>query len=508
MNISRWISQNAASRPQGIAVMMGQDPVLTHAELAKSVAQRGAWLSSHGLKPGGRVAMFMGNSPSFVETFYAVLWAGGVVVPINAKLHASELAVILSDASPVAVFVDRSHREVGAMAVSQLDAEIHLFDAGSPEISKAIAECQPKPIVPRADDDLAWLFFTSGTTGRPKGAMLSHSNLRLMAESYLAEVDPVHEHDSILHAAPMSHGSGMYMIPFTMRGACQIIPASGGFDEAEIATICANRNGISFFAAPTMVHRLLQYFQKPENAEQTPGLLAGLKLIVYGGGTMLLETARQARAVFGTRLAQIYGQAECPMTISRLQSQTIQAAEGLAGDRRLSSVGQPFGQVEVKIAGASNAGDVGEILVRSPLVMTGYWNAPDASADTLCGDWLHTGDIGHIDCDGYLHLTDRAKDVIISGGTNIYSREVEDVLIQHPSVEEAAVVGKPSQEWGEDVAAFVVVREDGAVTPEELDAHCLTSLARFKRPKVYYFVTTIPKNAYGKVDKAVLRSRL
>ncbi len=508
MNISRWILRNKTKNPHDSAIQLGNHHVFSHAQLAERVMRRASWLVGQGLMPGERVVVFMGNSPAYVEYFFAILWAGGVIVPVNAKLHASELAIILQDAAPIAVLVDQRHQQTGADAVKQNTQPVPLFVIEDPLVEEAAARLDEMPMAERKADDLAWLFFTSGTTGKPKGAMLTHRNLTMMAESYLAEVDNVRSSDGILHAAPMSHGSGMYMIPYVMRGARQIIPESGGFDEAEIAYICGTQQGVAFFAAPTMVHRMLKFFSKPERQGDAKALLSGLKLIVYGGGSMLLDTAKRARTFFGPRLAQIYGQGECPMTISRLQMNAFLLPDDERSDRMLTSVGQPFSSVEVRIDGSNEPHQVGEILVKSGLLMAGYWKSPEATASAIIDGWLYTGDIGYFDDDGNLHLTDRAKDVIISGGTNIYSREVEDILIQHPMVDEVAVIGKPSEEWGEEVAAFIVAKAGETIARELLDTHCLLGLARFKRPKYYYFVLDIPKSAYGKIDKKTLREWL
>lgn len=475
----------------------------TFRELARRVEARANWLNTAGVKRGDRVILFMGNCPEFVEHFYAALWAGAVVVPVNAKLHAKELAVIVDDAQPILIITDRHHLAVAqdASEAATGGIEIQLSDQPAGTDAEGTGCTSPAEV---SGDDLAWLFYTSGTTGAPKGAMLTHDNLRLMAMSYLEEVNGVCAGDSILHAAPMSHGSGMYMIPHLMAGSCQLIPPSGGFDEAEIVEICAGRQGIAMFAAPTMVHRLIDYCLGDNSSEASAALRQGIKCITYGGGPMLLDTARRARDLLGTRLTQIYGQGECPMTISRLQSDAFASPDSAETDRLMSSVGQPFKRVEVRISGAGNAGEIGEILASGPLLMKGYWQNEAATAAAISDGWLHTGDVGYFDPDGNLHLTDRVKDVIICGGSNIYSREVEDVLIAHPDVSEVAVIGRPSAEWGEEVVAFIVPHDD-KLSQQDLDQHCLGALARFKRPREYYFVNSIEKNAYGKVDKKALR---
>jgi long-chain acyl-CoA synthetase len=254
----------------------------------------------------------------------------------------------------------------------------------------------------------------------------------------------------------------------------------------------------SMFAAPTMIKRLTDC-PADCNAEN-------IRTIIWGGAPMYVEDALRALDRFGPRFAQIYGQGESPMTITVLTNQEIADREHPRWRERLASAGRPYACVEAIIADADDnplpPGDVGEILARGDVVMPGYWRNPEASAQTLRGGWLHTGDVGSFDTDGYLTLRDRSKDVIISGGSNIYPREVEEVLLRHARVREASVIGRPDSEWGEVVVAYVV----GEVTPSELDGLCLERIARFKRPKDYVFVPSLPKNNYGKILKTELRA--
>ena len=295
---------------------------------------------------------------------------------------------------------------------------------------RALGTGDPIALTEVEPDAIAWLFYTSGTTGRPKGAMLSHRNLLAMTLSYFADVDRIGPADAILHAAPMSHGSGLYILPHAAQGACQIVPASGGFDPAEVFELLDRHQGVTLFGAPTMVKRLAEH----PLAGRTDH--PGLKTIVYGGGPMYLADLERAQAVFGDRLAQIYGQGESPMCITAL-SKARHAELAQAGDRaRLASVGTAQLVVEVRVADEGDrplpAGEPGEVLVRGESVMRGYWRDPEATAAALRGGWLHTGDLGVMDADGFLWLRDRAKDLIISGGANIYPREVEEVLLEHP----------------------------------------------------------------------------
>jgi long-chain acyl-CoA synthetase len=300
----------------------------------------------------------------------------------------------------------------------------------------------------------------------------------------------------------MSHGSGLYNFAALQGGATQVVPASGQFEPAEIFGLIAAFPGAIFFAAPTMVKKLVE---APEAAGADT---ANLKSIIYGGGPMYLSDLKAAMALFGNKLGQIYGQGESPMTITAL----TRAMHRQASDERLSSVGVPHAVVEVKVIDAQGrqlpAGQVGEICVRGEVVMSGYWNNPEATARALVDGWLHTGDMGAFDADGFLTLKDRVKDVIISGGSNIYPREVEEILLLHEDVLEVSVIGRPHPEWGEEVVACVVARQDSQPAEAELEQLCLDHIARFKRPKCYVFLDALPKNNYGKVLKTALREQL
>jgi long-chain acyl-CoA synthetase len=328
-----------------------------------------------------------------------------------------------------------------------------------------------------------------------------------MTLNYFADVDDIAPVDSILHAAPMSHGSGLYILPHVARGALNAVPESGGFDPDEIFSLLRAQKGLrglTMFAAPTMVRRLVDADRDADTDN--------IKTIVYGGGPMYVEDAKRAIQRFGYKFAQIYGQGETPMTITALSKYLHRDVSHPRYETRLGSVGIPFTGIRLRIGDEFDRplppGQVGEVLVRGDTVMRGYWGNIAASDDTLRNGWLHTGDLGACDEEGFLTLKDRSKDVIISGGSNIYPREVEEVLLRHPGVLESSVIGEPDAEWGEHVLAFVVAKPGAQVGAEELDALCLDSIARFKRPRSYRFVEALPKNSTGKVLKTELRRLL
>jgi long-chain acyl-CoA synthetase len=495
MNLSNWLYRVAQRTPDRDALYLGKKHLLDYSGLWNAVGNCATHLTDIGIKPGDRVGIFMKNTPEYLIVFYAIWAAGGVVVPINGKLHPKEADWILQNADCAHVFCC----DALAAGLSGVSSTVQIH---TPKMTEFDATSDFE-IVPRRSDDLAWLFYTSGTTGRPKGVMITHGMIQTMALGYFADVDQVHASDATLYAAPMSHGAGLYNIQHMIAGARHVVPVSGGFDEAEIFELSKHFGNTHMFAAPTMVKRLTQYAK--ENGETGQGI----RTIVYAGGPMYLADIIEAVDHFGPKFIQIYGQGECPMGITVLPRHDVTDRTHPNWQDRLKSVGFAQSPVEVKIADDNghdlNCGEIGEIMVRGDLVMPGYWRNPTATADTIVEGWLKTGDMGALNADGYLTLHDRSKDMIISGGTNIYPREVEEVLLQHPLVSEASVVGRPHPEWGEDVIAFVVAAGVDAI---ELDAFCLENMARFKRPKEYIFVPDLPKNNYGKILKTELRDRL
>jgi long-chain acyl-CoA synthetase len=496
MNIALWLERAGKSHAGRPAAALGERLVLDYGTLAARAARlAGALRTSCRLAPGDRVAIVARNCVAYLEALYGIWHAGLAAVPINAKLHGAEIGYILEHSAARACFASPPlDAAIAPFAPKSLEQVIVLGSADHERLLSADAI----PVVARAPGDLAWLFYTSGTTGRPKGAMLTHRVLSAASHAYAAEVDPVAPGDAVLHAAPMSHGSGLYIPAHVARLGINVVPDSGGFEPAEIFRLFRRWPRASMFAAPTMIKRLVE---APDDCDPK-----NIRTIVWGGAPMYVEDALRALDRFGPRLAQIYGQGESPMTITVLAKEDIADRGHPRWQARLASAGRPFACLEVMVADAEDralpAGDTGEILCRGDVVMPGYWENPQASALTLRNGWLHTGDVGAFDADGYLTLKDRSKDVIISGGSNVYPREVEEVLLRHARVREVSVIGRPDREWGEVVVAYVV----GDAPAGELDALCLDAIARFKRPKDYVFIEALPKNNYGKILKTELRA--
>src|SRR5215212_7600735 len=494
MNIAAWLSRAGLSHPGLPAVGQGPRVMQSYGALAERAARLAGALHLLGLKPGDRVAIIAKNCVEYLETVYGIWHGGFAAVPANAKLHGRELAYIVEHSGARVCFATPGlDEELAPHAPASLE---RLIVIGSPAYH-ALFAADPIGVEARDGNDLAWLFYTSGTTGRPKGAILTHRNLAQASFAYLSDVDAAAPGDSILHAAPMSHGSGLYIVPHVQRMGINVVPESGSFEPDEIFRLLSAWTNMSMFAAPTMVKRLVDYGGGADPVN--------LRTIVWGGAPMYVEDALKALYRFGPRLAQIYGQGESPMTITTLSKQDIADRDHPRWRERLGSAGRPYACLEVMVADSEDralpVGETGEIICRGDVVMPGYWSNPEATAATMRGGWLHTGDVGVFDIDGYLTLKDRSKDTIISGGSNIYPREVEEILLKHGRVHEVSVIGRPDREWGEVVVAYVV----GDAPAAELDALCLSSIARFKRPKDYVFVEALPKNNYGKILKTELR---
>jgi len=499
MSLFQLLSRSARLSPDAPAVAQGAAKPVAYRELASRALRLSGGLSGTlKLKRGDRVAIVAKNCAEYIELLFACWHAGLVAVPTNAKLHPKELDFIFANSGAAAVFA------TDGLAPDTGNAP--RIEIGAKEYARLLSGDEA-PAAEVAMTDPAWLFYTSGTTGLPKGATLTHRNLLFMTFAYFADIDTLGPGDSMLHAAPLSHGAGLYALPHVAAGSFNLIPESGGFEPDEIIDALARHTKVSFFAAPTMVTRLLA----------APALgsanLANLKTIIYGGAPMYLaDGLRSIEAFGGSKLFNLFGQGESPMTITGLPQSVHSDKAHPRFHERLASCGLPRSGIDVRVVDDDGRDvppdEVGEIITRSDCVMRGYWENPEASARALKDGWLHTGDLGSLDADGFLTIRDRSKDMIISGGSNIYPREVEEVLLQDARVAECSVVGRPHADWGEEVIAFVVAKPGATIPTAELDSLCLDNIARFKRPKEYRFIDALPKNNYGKVLKTELRKKL
>ncbi|HLH62958.1 MAG TPA: long-chain fatty acid--CoA ligase [Ktedonobacteraceae bacterium] len=508
MNIGSLLTKTSRLYGDRLAIQYG-DQQLAYAELTQRVGRLTRALQSLGVRPGDRVAIVQRNGPALFETLFACFRAGAVAVPINVRLHPEEVAFICQDCE-ARVLVATGEHAASAYQARERVPELQIIGVesitGALDYETLLSSADPVTSDAEVDpDDLAWLFYTSGTTGKPKGAMLTHRNLLAMLMNYFADVYPLTPEDIVLHAAPLTHGSGLFGLPAIAKGATSIILHTSSFDPQTVFALIQQRRVTTIaFLAPTQIKMLL-------NGPYQSYDLSSLRCIAYGGGPMYVEDMKQAVEAFGPVLVQIYGQGEAPMTISYLRREEHVTHGDPAAERRLASAGISRTDVEVRIVDDNDhevaAGEIGEIVARGSVVMAGYWKRPDATAETLRGGWLHTGDIGMLDEQGYLYLLDRKKDMIISGGNNIYPREIEEVLLKHPAIYEVAVIGVPDPLWGESVKAIIALRPGMTITEEEVNALCRQHLAGYKKPRTVEFVSELPKSAYGKILKRELREQ-
>jgi len=499
MNLSLTLQAMARYVPDRPAITSDRETLSYAAFEQQAAAIAGALRGRHGLKPGQRIGIVVENCAEFFPVLYGVWRAGLVAVPINAKLHPKELAWILanSDACLVIATPDLADR----MTAQTGEVWPPIIATGSRDYAALLKGDLIRQVTGGPGDE-AWLFYTSGTTGRPKGAVLTHRNLLFMIHTYTADIDFIGPEDTMLHAAPLSHGAGLYGLAHVAHGSHNVV-LGGSFDPERVLAAFTAFGNVSMWAAPTMIVRLINH-PRAGRADTR-----GLKTIIYGGAPMYLADLKRGIDLFGPKFFQVYGQGESPMTITGLTKAMHADATHPDYEARLGSAGVARTGVGFRIVDEDGRelppGEIGEIITRSDCVMQGYWNNPEANAKSLRDGWLWTGDLGSVDAAGFLTLKDRSKDLIISGGSNIYPREIEEVLLTHPDVLECAVVSRPHPDWGEEVIAYIVARPSGSATAEALDALCLANIARFKRPKEYRFTEALPKNNYGKVLKTELR---
>jgi len=508
MNIGSLLTKVSRLHANRLAIQYGEQR-LTYTELNQRVGRLAQALRTLGIQAGDRVAIVQRNGPALLETLFACFRTGATAVPINVRLHSEEVAFISQDCA-VKVLVATGEYAESALLARERTSELQLVGVGSIpdalDYEALLSAADPLTTDVEVDPtDIAWLFYTSGTTGKPKGAILTHRNLLTMTMNYYADVNPLISEDVVLHAAPLTHGSGLYALPAIAKGTTNVILHTPSFDPAAVFNLIQRLRVTTIaFLAPTQIKVLL-------NGPHESYDHSSLRCIAYGGGPMYVKDMKQAVETFGPVLVQIYGQGEAPMTISYLGREEHLAGDDPVAERRLASAGIPRTDVEVRIVDDDDrdvaTGTIGEIVARGDVVMAGYWNRPKTTSETLRGGWLHTGDLGMMDEHSYIYLLDRKKDMVISGGNNIYPREIEEVLLKHPAVYEVAVIGVPDAHWGESVKAIVALRPGSTITGEELIAFCQEHLASYKKPRTVEFIPQLPKNAYGKVLKRELREQ-
>lgn len=509
MNAFSFLANISRRVPLQPALVHGSESI-TYSEFHDRALAIGGNLLKRGLVRGDRVAFCLANSPRILEVVFGCFAAGLIVVPVNARLHPKEIGYIVAN-SGAKILIHGPEYQQGLLengaAFATLQERICTEDVSGAihyrELLSTSGALKEAVTVDAADP--CWLFYTSGTTGRPKGAIWTHRIVRVVVMNYLADIYNIQPGEGVIHVAPMSHGSGIVALPAIARGAANLISDSKSFEpKALFALIQRTRASHIAFLAPTQIVKMLEDFEPGEFD------LGSLRAICYGGAPIYVEHLRAAMEAFGPVFAQIYGQGEAPITITGL-SASEHSRLLASGDARIGSAGTIRTDVEARCVDENgrevSPGVPGEVVVRGDIVTPGYWNEPIATAEVLRGGWLHTGDVGQFDELGYLFLLDRTKDMIITGGNNVYPREVEEILVQHPSVANVVVVGIPHQYWGEAVHAVVLLRPGSTATSEELIRHCGASLAGYKKPKTVEFVTELPVSGYGKVLRREVREK-
>lgn len=509
MNSFLFLQKAARLRPEQPALVHGSE-VISYREFSDRALAIGGNLLALGLRPGDRVAFCLANSPRILETVYGCFAAGLIVVPVNARLHPRETAYIVSNSGARVLihgpeFDDGIREHLGEFeglerrfCTAEVKGAIHFNGL-------LAASGRLEAPVDAAATDPCWLFYTSGTTGRPKGAIWTHRTVRVVVMNYLADIHNIQPGDVVAHAAPMSHGSGIVALPAVARAATNAILETRSFEPKALFSLI-ERLKVSHiaFLAPTQIIKMLEEFRAGEYD------LSSLRAVCYGGAPIYVEHLRAAMKAFGPVFAQIYGQGEAPITITGMNA-AAHARLLETNDPRIGSAGTVRTDVQACCVDQNDRplppGQAGEVVVRGDIVMQGYWNNPEATAETLRNGWLHTGDIGMFDENGYLFLLDRAKDMIISGGNNVYPREVEEVIVQHPAVNTAVVFGIPHEYWGEAVHAVVVLEAGAKATVEEIIEHCARNMAGYKKPKSIEFVEALPVSGYGKVMRREIREK-
>lgn len=498
MTMTASIRRAAIVNPKGLAIANGDDK-RTWPEFAHRVAAMASGLREQGLQPGQHVATLFLNSSAYLEVMMAVWWAGGVLVPINTRLAWEEIRFILEHADTSLFVTDDSFAETAQRAkasIPGLKAVICVDEATRSQLVTHVPMESVEPVL----TSMAGIFYTGGTTGTPKGVVLTHQNFLVTALNQERELRM--EAGSVyLHTSPMFHLAGFG----TMLGMILAGGAHSFVDRFSPETFYERlrSDGVTHaMLVPSMLTMVL------DSAVRDDALLKQIRAIAYGAAPISQALLSRVLDAFpNVRLTQFYGMTEVCGASTRLAPERHVLNGPLSG--KLGSVGQALETFEVRIArpdgGTCMPGETGEVQMRGPAVMVGYWKAPDKTAETLIDGWLRSGDVGRMDEDGFIYLVDRLKDMIISGGENVYSVEVENALSQHPAVASCAVIGVTDEKWGERVHAVIVKRPGVEVGTDDLVAHCRTLIAGYKCPRSFDFREALPVSGVGKVLKAELR---
>jgi long-chain acyl-CoA synthetase len=506
MYITQGLKRAVQVNSAGIATIDG-DRQQTWRQFAERVARLAGGLQSLGLQTDSRISVLAFNSDYYLECFFAVVWAGGIIVPLNVRLAPPELAFMLNDADVEILVVDTTFMAMLPDLLPNVESIKHVILMGDGDAPEGVLRhedilADPIPDSGRGTDDTVGIFYTGGTTGLPKGVMLTHTNLVSNAMTALLNIYD-DEPWTYLHSAPMFHiADAQWMVGVTMMAGTHVFMPK--FVPEEMLKNIEKYKVTHCALVPTMLNMLVNL----PNFDQFD--LSTLRGMNYGGSPMPPALVVRFRKALPTcQLFQGFGQTETSPNVSMLLDK-YHDPDGPYADK-IAAAGQPMFTVEIKIVDEDDnelpAGQVGEIAVRGPNTMKGYWNKPEETAHTLRHGWLHMGDMGYLDEDGFLYVVDRAKDMIITGGENVYSTEVEGALYQHDAVISCAVIGIPDEKWGEAIHAFVVLRQGETVTEQELIEHCRKLIAGYKCPRSYDIRhEPLPMSSTGKILKRELRA--
>ena len=488
LNLASILTASAERSPEEPAVRLG-DSELAYAELDERSARLAALLHEKGVGRGERVGVMLPNVTQFPIAYYGVLRAGGVVVPMNVLLKQREIAFYLEDSGARLLLAWHGFAEEARAGAAEAGAELIEIEPGA--FTAALEKLEPSPaLAETADDDTAVILYTSGTTGKPKGAELTHANLLTNADVSMRTTSEIAAGDVVFGGLPLFHSFGqtVAMNASLKVGAClTLVPK---FDPGEaLATIQRDRV-THFYGVPTMFGALLHH---PERESFDT---SSVRTCITGGASMPVEVLRGFEEAFGCIVLEGYGLSE---------TSPVASSNHPGKERKPGSIGTPIEGVEMQVVDEDDKpvaqGEVGEIVIRGHNVMKGYWQRPEATEEAMRGGWFHSGDMARTDEDGYFYIVDRKKDLIIRGGYNVYPREVEEVLYEHPKIREAAVLGVPHDEWGEEIGAAVVLHEGEGLAEEEVSAYVKERIAAYKYPRVVWFLDDLPKGPTGKILK-------
>ncbi len=484
-NLATNLEQTARRHPDKPAVKQDHD-VLTYAELDDRTARVAGWLRQRGVRPGDRVGVMLPNVAAFPVLYYGVLRAGAAVVPMNPMLKEREVKHYLGDSGARLVFAWQTAAKDAAGGAAAVGAEA--IPVGDTTLVEAAAWPSSPEVADRADDDTAVVLYTSGTTGTPKGAELTHANMRTNASVTVSTLLHLTPDDVIMGCLPLFHSFGQTCTLNTAIAVGASVTLVPRFDPVTALEVI-ERDGVTVFeGVPTMYTAML-------HAGAGVADTSTLRLCVSGGAALPVEVLKGFNATFGAEIIEGYGLSETSPV----------ASFNRTGDSRPGSIGYPIDGVEMRVVDVQGndvpAGEVGEIAIRGHNVMKAYWNRPEATAEAIRDGWFFTGDMARKDADGFYYIVDRKKDLIIRGGYNVYPREIEEVLYEHPAVREAAVIALPHPTLGEEIGAAVVLKDGDQATPEQLRDFVKERLAAYKYPRHVWLVDALPKGPTGKIVK-------